>query len=735
MEEAALASELNSSFQNGLLPATEYNTVQVLLIHWIESDDSAIAGEIQKLQDFFHKTLNFSVLPIPIPSQKSQAALQRSITDVIFACEKSRESLLIVYYGGHGNANPELRRATWAARGIGGPTLNWYEVQPSLYAWEGDILMILDCCYAAQAGRENDNRTVELLAASGVNKKTPPAGKYSFTSILLTVMGRMLTEMKSMTAREIYIRLTRQIRDDERVQETPVHIILAGGEESINLKPIRIPDPANEIHGGTPLALLSLTVSLSRTLDKPMMRKLQRWLRTHMPRSISAITVDQVMLKTEMIQAFLQQRAASGLHAVIAGDLEEMNQVEALTMQPILSESAHPQENRGLEIVQAQSILEQLQAWVERVYHSIETNVLLNPKFCSEQDLELLQSSKPAQLLGLSDAARLRLLHIQLDRFPDLEDVVSLPFGLIKAERFENPVGQTRAHSYGLMGDSVVIIEHRVYSIRTPRDDVIRRVKRLSKLLKVAHDPAFHIAPFVGYLHQPLEDRFGLVFQTPLKSIEPKTKHINLYEAYEKKKRLPLNLRFGMAIALARAISALHAVGWLHKSLCSEHVLIFETRGHIEEFDFTQPRLFGFDMSRPILASSDRTKEFRRPRQIYTHPKRWATPQEYFDEVHDIYALGVILLEIGCWRAARYFDKARKDFQDINDEEELREKLLGAANEYLPYLVGDKYLEAVVACLGGAFDGYSKDQEDPSRLHKAFRTLVLDVLVKGSVGL
>lgn len=64
----------------------------------------------------------------------------------------------------------------------GGPTLNWYEVQPVVFAAEGDVLLVLDCCYAAQAARGRESRTIELLAASGVKQRTPQPGDYSFTT-------------------------------------------------------------------------------------------------------------------------------------------------------------------------------------------------------------------------------------------------------------------------------------------------------------------------------------------------------------------------------------------------------------------------------------------------------------------------------------------------------------------------------------------------------------------------
>lgn len=99
--------------------------------------------------------------------------------------------------------------------------------------------------------------------------------------------------------------------------------------------------------------------------------------------------------------------------------------------------------------------------------------------------------------------------------------------------------------------------------------------------------------------------------------------------------------------------------------------------------DLSQPRLFGFDLARPTAAISDETREFRPSRLIYTHPKRWGRPAEVFDKIHDIYALGVTLLEIGCWRQAVRLNRTGRGFPDMASEDLVREELLRVARELI----------------------------------------------------
>ncbi|KAI4249980.1 MAG: hypothetical protein L6R42_008828 [Xanthoria sp. 1 TBL-2021] len=89
--------------------------------------------------------------------------------------------------------------------------------------------------------------------------------------------------------------------------------------------------------------------------------------------------------------------------------------------------------------------------------------------------------------------------------------------------------------------------------------------------------------------------------------------------------------------------------GWLHKSLQSSNILIFESG---DEHRVLEPVLTGFAFSRLNSASEISEHSSSNPQlDIYRHPEAMGEPSESFTDVKDIYALGTILLEIGEWRS------------------------------------------------------------------------------------
>lgn len=112
--EIALADEFKAAFDDGFPKASDYKAVYVLLIYWADGEPGIIE-EAERLLLYFRETWHFSVSSFPIPSDRSQAALQNEISNFIFNCQLSKESLLLVHYGGHGDANVEELKAIWAA--------------------------------------------------------------------------------------------------------------------------------------------------------------------------------------------------------------------------------------------------------------------------------------------------------------------------------------------------------------------------------------------------------------------------------------------------------------------------------------------------------------------------------------------------------------------------------------------------------------------------------------------
>lgn len=94
----------------------------------------------------------------------------------------------------------------------------------------------------------------------------------------------------------------------------------------------------------------------------------------------------------------------------------------------------------------------------------------------------------------------------------------------------------------------------------------------------------------------------------------------------------------------------------VHESFRSENVLFFPQkashggRGRLApgtQLDLSEPWILGFEFSRPETYFSDGRGDMCLSRDVYRHPDRQKHPSKVFNKIHDIYALGVVLLEIG----------------------------------------------------------------------------------------
>jgi hypothetical protein len=75
-----------------------YAQVHVLLLSW-EDDNLGVLHEIKGIRHVFKSMYNFQVQEYQIPSSKPDKALKRRVSD--FLDIDAKETLLIIYYGGH----------------------------------------------------------------------------------------------------------------------------------------------------------------------------------------------------------------------------------------------------------------------------------------------------------------------------------------------------------------------------------------------------------------------------------------------------------------------------------------------------------------------------------------------------------------------------------------------------------------------------------------------------------
>ena len=122
------------------------------------------------------------------------------------------------------------------------PSLEWFNIQPMLLTAKPHVLMILDCCFAANAARDTtEGSSKELLAACGRENQTLGVGMRSFTSVLIEELQSF--EGAAFTVAMLHARL---ITLRHKLAYTPIYAALAEkGGNSIVISPLpKSPSPS-----------------------------------------------------------------------------------------------------------------------------------------------------------------------------------------------------------------------------------------------------------------------------------------------------------------------------------------------------------------------------------------------------------------------------------------------------------------------------------------------------------
>ncbi|KAF3933855.1 hypothetical protein ABW19_dt0201746 [Dactylella cylindrospora] len=160
-----------------------------------------------------------------------------------------------------------------------------------------------------------------------------------------------------------------------------------------------------------------------------------------------------------------------------------------------------------------------------------------------------------------------------------------------------------------------------------------------------------------------------------------------------------LSDRLQLAKDLARSVNYIHLFGYVHKNIRSENIIVMKDG----KSDIGSAFLIGFKEVRLELAASRRIGDSILERDIYRHPDRQGfNPRESYIMQHDIYSLGVCLLEIGLWvslpdhltRTEINFSRAATEGGVV-----VKNHLLKETRESLPRRMGTKYAKVVETCL------------------------------------
>ena len=263
-------------------------------------------------------------------------------------------------------------------------------------------------------------------------------------------------------------------------------------------------------------------------------------------------------------------------------------------------------------------------------------------------------------------------------------------------------------------GKKKLLVEYKYYnrnenvSNETPQIGNEQSIHQLASLLASSGEFDLHTLPFKGYLEQQEEGRYAFLFAFPEGTSESEPVFLlNLIESKSASDRLNLPDRFKIAQIITKAIAGFHCDGWVHKSVRSKSIKFFHQDGVLQRH---APYLVDFEYSRPESAATNLSYDMDDEKNIYRHPDRQGLPSVRFSRTHDVYALGVVLLEIGLWRtAASIYGDICSKMQKARpgayvDPKACREVYLELSKKKLPHTIGPGYGQAVQACLEGEFN-------------------------------
>lgn len=199
------------------------------------------------------------------------------------------------------------------------------------------------------------------------------------------------------------------------------------------------------------------------------------------------------------------------------------------------------------------------------------------------------------------------------------------------------------------------LVEAKPYSLET-KDEARESIEILSSKLR-GFQADTGILPFLGYRDEPTRDggAFQLIFRGPSDGVLSPT--LSTYmTSYASKPSL--NFRVDLCYQLATAVLQTQLLGLVHKNIRPENIIIHPSQALASPT--AQPgenipglSLCGWQYAREVEEGVTRlTGDITLQRKIYQHPERQLpTAEREYSMAHDVYSLGVCMLEILLWES------------------------------------------------------------------------------------
>ncbi|KAJ2982151.1 hypothetical protein NUW58_g6501 [Xylaria curta] len=359
-------------------------------------------------------------------------------------------------------------------------------------------------------------------------------------------------------------------------------------------------------------------------------------------------------------------------------------------------------------------LIAELEAWLQRFDPTWYLMILISGKVLDTAVSESAESKGKQEANPLA-----KLLSIRSALRPDAAQRenfhVTLSHNGLKGAR-EEAISFTVARTVLRAGSSDLLIVERISCPPGTASQIKVDVKSLAMKLQNVDPDSFGLLRCKGILkHHDSSNRLtaiDVVYRTPLDCRAPQTLRHHLLDQYP----VSLSTVIRMAKQLVRSVHYVHTCGFVHKNIRPENLLVFPKA---DGSALGESFLIGFTEFRNVNFQTNLHGDAAWHRNLYRHSQRQgAFVHERYTMQHDIYSLGICLLEIGLWRSfvwypahdsntspvpgmALGFSCSDKDFEtpQFASQQKLQEHLVALAMKELPPRVGEIYTNIVVTCI------------------------------------
>ena len=343
--------------------------------------------------------------------------------------------------------------------------------------------------------------------------------------------------------------------------------------------------------------------------------------------------------------------------------------------------------------------IEDLETW-QKMFDPSWFLIMMNSSPQIDTELTKQNRSSTSSLLNSSQSLRNTLQGIH-----DQGGSIFLPEdGLRSARIFDIPFSSSKVTQR--VGSSKLFI---LDSVPCPAQGNVQRltadVRDLARKLVHADPSQFGLFKCYGVVREKMppeagEIQFTFVFRTLEGHSMPRSLRASLIAG---EANHSLSDRLDIAKDLAKSISFVHTFCFVHKNVRPENILLSTDKPSSLGHSF----LVGFEGFRNADGHTLQFGDSAWEKNLYHHPRRQGPrPDDYYIMQHDIYSLGVCLLEVGIWESFVVYNEnwicvpsPILGALSIWEPSLAKDLLLSLARTLLPNRMGTKYARVVQTCL------------------------------------